>query len=166
MSQFLASGGQSVGVSASASVLPVNIWEWFPLGRTGWISLQSKGLSRVFSNTSVQKPQWITMQLHKRVWTGTGLVVQWLTIRLPAPSNAVDLLSAPRLLSLWALEPARHNWRAHTLRKILCAAAKPQHSQRNKEGTKTTSARCCGAGSETHCSGRLPNRMRSLRFCV
>ena len=52
MSQFFASGGQSIGVSPS--VLPMNIWDWFPLGWTGWISLQSKGLSRVFSNTTVQ----------------------------------------------------------------------------------------------------------------
>ena len=52
MSQFFASGGQSIGVSASASVLPMNIQDWFPLGWTGWISLQSKGLSRVFSNTT------------------------------------------------------------------------------------------------------------------
>ena len=58
MSQFFASGGQSIGVSASASVLPVNIQDWFPLGWTGWISLQSKGLSRVFSNTTVQKHQF------------------------------------------------------------------------------------------------------------
>ena len=49
MSLFFASGGQSIGVSASASVLPMNIQDWFPLGWTGWISLQSKGLSRVFS---------------------------------------------------------------------------------------------------------------------
>ena len=55
MSQFFASGGQSVGVSASASVLPMNIQDWFPLGWTGWISLLSKELSRVFSNTTVQK---------------------------------------------------------------------------------------------------------------
>ena len=52
MSQLFASGGQSIGVSASASVLPMNIQDWFPLGWTGWISLQSKGLSRVFSNTT------------------------------------------------------------------------------------------------------------------
>ena len=55
MSQFFESGGQSIGVSASASVLPVNIQDWFPLGWTGCISLQSKGLARVFSNTTVQK---------------------------------------------------------------------------------------------------------------
>ena len=54
MSQFFAPGGKSIGVSASASVLPMNIQDWFPLGWTGWISLQSKGLSRVFSNTTVK----------------------------------------------------------------------------------------------------------------
>ena len=52
MSQLFASGGQSIGVSVSASVLPMNIWDWFPLGWTSLISLQSKGLSRVFSNTT------------------------------------------------------------------------------------------------------------------
>ena len=57
MSQFFASGGQSIGVSASASVLPMNIQDWFPLGFTGCISLKPKGLSRVFSNTTVQKHQ-------------------------------------------------------------------------------------------------------------
>ena len=55
VSQLFASGGQSIGVSASASVLPMNIQDWFPLGWTGWISLQSRGFSRVFSNTTVQK---------------------------------------------------------------------------------------------------------------
>ena len=54
MSHFFASGGQSIGVSASASVLPMNTKDWSPLGWTGWISLQSKGLSRVCSNTTVQ----------------------------------------------------------------------------------------------------------------
>ena len=63
MSQFYASGGQSIGVSASASVLPMNIQDWFPLGLTGWISLQSKGLSRVFSNTTFQKHQFFGAQL-------------------------------------------------------------------------------------------------------
>ena len=55
MRQLFASGGQSIGVSASASILPKNIQDWFPLGWTFWISLQSKWLSRVFSNTTVQK---------------------------------------------------------------------------------------------------------------
>ena len=63
MSQFFASGGQSIGVSASASVLPMNIQDWFPLGLTGLISLQSKRLSRVFSNTTVQKHQFFSAQL-------------------------------------------------------------------------------------------------------
>ena len=63
VSQFFVSGGQSIGVSASASVLPMNIQDWFPLGWTGWISLQSKGLSRLFSNTTVQKHQFFGAQL-------------------------------------------------------------------------------------------------------
>ena len=63
MSQLFASGGQSIGVSASVSILPMNIQDWSPLGWTGWISLQSKGLSRVFSNTTVQKHQFFGGQL-------------------------------------------------------------------------------------------------------
>ena len=74
MSQLFAWGGQSIGVSASASVLPMNIQDWSPLGWTGWISLQSKGLSRVFSNTTVQKHKFFGPQLssqsnsHIRTW--------------------------------------------------------------------------------------------------
>ena len=63
MSQFFESGDQSIGVSASASVLPMNIQGWFPLGLTALISLLSKGLSRVFSNTTVQKHQFFCTQL-------------------------------------------------------------------------------------------------------
>ena len=63
MSEFFASGGQSIGVSDSASVLPMNVQDWSPLEWTGWISLQSKGLSRVFSNTTVQKHQFFSAQL-------------------------------------------------------------------------------------------------------
>ena len=66
MSQLFPSGGQSIEVSASASVFPMNIQDWFPLELTGWISLQSKGLSRVFSNTTVQK--------HEYDYDGTGYV--------------------------------------------------------------------------------------------
>ena len=62
MSQLFTSGGQSIGISVSASVLPVNTQDWSPLGWTGWISLQSKGLSRVFSNTTVQKHQFFGVQ--------------------------------------------------------------------------------------------------------
>ena len=63
MSQLFAWGGQSTGVSASASFLPMNTQDWSPLGWTGWISLQSKGLLRVFSNTTVQKHQFFGAQL-------------------------------------------------------------------------------------------------------
>ena len=74
MSHLFASCSQIIGVSASASVLPMNIQDWFPLGWTGWISLQSKGLSRVFSNTTVQKHQFFGAQLslqsnsHTHAW--------------------------------------------------------------------------------------------------
>ena len=63
MSQIFTWGGQSIGISASASVLPMNTQDWSPLGWTGWISLQSKGLSRVFSNTTVEKHQFFGAQL-------------------------------------------------------------------------------------------------------
>ena len=71
MSQFFTSGGQSIRVSASASALPMNIQDWFPLGLTGWISLQSKGLSRVFSNTTVQKHQFFSAQSY--LWSNTHI---------------------------------------------------------------------------------------------
>ena len=63
-SQFFTWSGQNIGFSALASVLPMNIQDWFPLGLTGFISLQSKGLSRVFSNTTVQKHQFFGTQLY------------------------------------------------------------------------------------------------------
>ena len=63
MSQFFTLGSQSIGVSASTSVLPMNTQDWFPLGWIGWISLQSKGLSRVSSNTTVQKHQFFGAKL-------------------------------------------------------------------------------------------------------
>ena len=66
MSQLFASGGQSIGVSPSTSVFPINTQDWSPLGWTGWISLQSKGLSRVFSSTAVQKHQFFSAQLPSR----------------------------------------------------------------------------------------------------
>ena len=66
MSQLFESGGQSTGASASASVLPMNIQDWFPLGLTGLNSLQSRGLWRVFSNTTVQKHQFFSAQLSLR----------------------------------------------------------------------------------------------------
>ena len=63
INQLFTSGSKSIGVSASASVLPMNTQDWSPLGWTGWLSLQSKGLSRVFSNTTVQKDQFFSAQL-------------------------------------------------------------------------------------------------------
>ena len=63
ISKFFASGAHSIGVSASTSVLPMNTQDWSPLGWTGWISLQSKGLSRIFSNTTVQKHPFFSAQL-------------------------------------------------------------------------------------------------------
>ena len=75
---FFASGGQSIGVSASASVLPMNIQDWFPLGYTGWISLRSQGVSRVFSNTAVQKRQFFIVQLsHPYMATGKKHSFDW-----------------------------------------------------------------------------------------
>ena len=71
MSQLFTSGGQSIRVSASASVLPMNIQDWFPLELTCWIFLQSKGLSRVFSNTTVQKHQFFGTQLS--LWSSSHI---------------------------------------------------------------------------------------------
>ena len=71
ISQFFAAGGQSIGVSASASFLRMNIQDWFPLGWTGWTSLQSKGLSRVFSNATVQKHQFFSIQLS--LWSNSHI---------------------------------------------------------------------------------------------
>ena len=79
MSQFFAIGGQSIGVSASAPVLPMNSQDWFPLGWTGWISLQSKELSRILSNTTVQKNQFFSAQLsffsHSYMTTGKTIAL-------------------------------------------------------------------------------------------
>ena len=79
MSQFFASGGRSIGASASASVLPMNIQDWFPLGLIGLISLQSKGLSRVFSNTTVQKYEFFSPQ--PSLWSNSHILT-WLLEKL------------------------------------------------------------------------------------
>ena len=88
-SQFFASGVQSIGVSASTSVLPMNIQDWFPLGWTGWISLLSNGLSRVFSNTTAQKHQFLGAQLS--LWSNS-YIHNWLLenpyLRLDRPLSA------------------------------------------------------------------------------
>ena len=83
MSQLFASVGQSIGASASVSVLPMNIQDWFPLGSTGLMSLQSKGLSRVFSNTTVWKHQFFGTQpflrssSHIHTWLDRPLLSKW-----------------------------------------------------------------------------------------
>ena len=81
ISQFVASGGQSIGVSASSSVLPMNIQDWFPLGWTGWIFLQSKGFSRVFSNTTLQKHQSFRGQLS--LWSNSHIYTWLLEKTIP-----------------------------------------------------------------------------------
>ena len=89
MSQFLTSGGQSIGISASASVFPVNIQDWFPLGLTGLTSLKSKGLSRVFSNTTVQKHQFSFLYSP----TLTSIHDYWKTIALTRQTFAGKVMS-------------------------------------------------------------------------
>ena len=80
MNQFFESGSQSIGVSASTSALPINIYDWLPLGWTGWISLESKGLSKAFSNTTVQKHLWhsalfIVQLSHSNMTTGKTIAL-------------------------------------------------------------------------------------------
>ena len=102
MSPLFTSGGQSTGVSASASVLPVNTQDWSPLGWTGWISFQSKGLSRVFSNTTVQKHQFFwcsTPHLtHLMSYCHKDFFSFFRTSLVPskAPSNVRKPIPAPR----------------------------------------------------------------------
>ena len=88
MSQLFTSGGQSIGVSASASILPMNTQDWPPLGWTGWISLQIKGLSRVFSNTTVQKHQFFgsILQLNTTLFS-IYLTFSKLEQKLPNPES-------------------------------------------------------------------------------
>ena len=100
MSQFFTSGGQSIGVSASASVLPMNIQDWFPLGWTSWISLQSKGLLRVFSNTIVQKHQFFSAQLslwsnsHSNMTIGKSIALTRRTFVSKVMSLLFNMLSS------------------------------------------------------------------------
>ena len=90
MSQLFASAGQSTGVSASASVLPMNIQNWSPLGWNGWISLQSKGLSRVFSNTTVLKHQFFSAKLS--LWSKSHIHTQLLQKPQLWLDNKISLL--------------------------------------------------------------------------
>ena len=121
MSNFFASGGHSTGVSASASVLPMNIQGWLPLGWTGWISLQSKRLSRVFLNTTVQASilqclAFCIVQLsHSYITTGKTIALTRWTFVSKAMSLVFNILSRlviaflPRnkcLLSSWQQSPS------------------------------------------------------------
>ena len=81
MSHFFTSGGQSIGISASASVLPMNIQDWFPLGWTGWISLLSKGLSSIFFSTTFQKHQFFSAQ--PSLWSNSHIHTWVLTKAIP-----------------------------------------------------------------------------------
>ena len=122
MSQLFTWGGQSIGVSASASILPMNTQDWFPLGWTGWISLQSKGLSRVFSNTTVQKHQFFSAQLsslansHIHTWLlGKTIAFTRRTFVGKVMSLLLNMLSrlvitflprSKRLLTSWLQSPS------------------------------------------------------------
>ena len=103
MSQFFTSGGQSIGASDSASVLPMNTQDWFPLGWTGLISLQSTGLSRVFSNTTVQKHQFFGAQLS--LWSSsyihTWLLKNPLSEQLRNPRKGVLVLNNSPWIHFW-----------------------------------------------------------------
>ena len=118
MSQLFTSGGQSIGVTASTSVLPMNIQDWLPFGWTGWISLLSKGLSRVFSNTTVQNINFSALSFlyrplsHPYMTTGKTIALTRQTFVGKAMSLLLNMLSRLQADSLWA-EPQ----------------GKPQHSK-------------------------------------
>ena len=105
MNQFLTSGGQSIGVSAPVSVSPMNNQDWFPLGLTGWISLQSKGLWRVFSNTTAQKHQFFGTQLS--LWSNSHIYTWpletsrwWWWWRVCLPMHKTEGMQEKRVQSL------------------------------------------------------------------
>ena len=99
MSQIFPSGGQSIGASDSTSVLPVNTQDWSPLGWTGWISLQSKGISRIFSNTTVQKHHFFCTQLSQ---LSPPYMTSWKTVALTIwtfVDKGISLLFNDRLVN-------------------------------------------------------------------
>ena len=128
VSQFFTSSGQIIGASASASVLPMNIQDWLSLLLTGWIPLQSKGLSRVFSNTTVQKHQLSGTQLslwsnsHTHIWMTTGkniVLTRWafvgkvmfLLFNMLSRLAIAFLLRSKCLLISWLQSPSAVLWR-------------------------------------------------------
>ena len=117
MSCLFPSGGQSTGASASASVLPMNSQGWFPLGLTGWISLQSKGLSRVFSNTTVQKHQFFSAQPCFGEGNGTPLQYSYLENPMDKEPGRLQSMGSlgvrydwATLLSLFTFMHWRRKW--------------------------------------------------------
>ena len=128
LSQFFASVGQSIGVSVSASVLPMNVQDWFPFGWTGWISLQSKGLSRVFSNITVQKNQFFGTQLS--LWSNSHIHT-WLLEKTSASQFSRSVASD----SLWphgpkhARPPVYHQLPEFTQTHVhwVCDTIQPSH---------------------------------------
>ena len=133
MGQFCTSGGQSIGVSALAPVLPKNIQDWFPLGWTGWISLQSKGLSRVFSNTTVQKHQFFGAQPTLTVQLSHPCMTTGKTISLTRQTFSSQLIT---ILVKWMVQqppPATEhigqstgNWANHPT-QFLCLKIERPH---------------------------------------
>ena len=134
MSLFFPPGGQSIGFSAAASVLPLNIQDWFPLGLIGLISLQSRGLSSVFSNTTVQKHQFFSGQLfivqlsHPYMITGKTIALTRWTFVGKVTSLLLNMLSRlvitflPRskcLLISWLQSPFRGHQTNHSRKYAL-----------------------------------------------
>ena len=114
-SQFFSSGSQRIGVSASTSVLPMNIQDWFPLGWTGWFSLQSEGLSKVFSNTIVQKHQFFGAQLS--LWSDSHIHT-WLLEKPQLWLDGPFIMEWKILPAIWVNKGCYSHW-AITLQPIL-----------------------------------------------
>ena len=139
MSQLFASGGQSTGVSASASILLMNIQDWFPLGLTGWISLQSKRLSRVFSNTAVQKHQFFSAQLSlqsnshihtwplkkPQPWLDGPLLVMSLLFNILSRLVIAFLSWSKRLLISWLQSPSAVILEPKKIKSLTVSIASP-----------------------------------------
>ena len=144
MSQFFAAGGQSIGASDSASVLPMNTQDWSPLGWTSWISLQSKGLSRVFSNTTVQKHQFFCTQpsvqlSHPYMTTGKTIALTRPTFVSKVMSLLFNMLSRfvitflPRrkcLLIIWLQSPSAVILEPKKLKSVTVSIVSPSICQK------------------------------------
>ena len=154
MSQFFASDGQSIGVSASASVIPMNIQDWFPLGWTGWISLLSKGLSRVFSNSIVQKHQFFGGWFSD--WMGGPNCLDW--AYTSGGWLEVTNLDWPRLASAGTL------WTAQFRSFIICRLAEASFHVFRHMAQKQKHVRFLAACAQNWCAKAKANHMIKLRF--